>query len=258
MESLAPVDTLASLMTWDPFCAQEGVQSLQSAEHFHHLSRIVHDLRLHLEELDLPYTLTSDLLIRNIPLKPGVAPDVALWPGHLDLVGARCGSLELSAELCPALILEVVSAHTADADADTKHEIYRLAGVAEYWLYDPDAYAGGEPLCGWQLTDMRYMPIRGRTRAVSGMEAMLYASAVLQTDWGLTADAELRLRDPQREDWYRMTPAALRQLRAQVEQERTRAAQAETRAEQAETRAAQAEAENARLRAMLQAQTDKD
>ncbi len=45
---LAPTDSLASLMTEDPFCAQEGVKTLQSAEHFHHLSRVVNDLCLHL------------------------------------------------------------------------------------------------------------------------------------------------------------------------------------------------------------------
>ncbi len=264
METLAPVDTLTSQMTWDPFCAQEGVQTLQSSEHFYRLARITHDVRLHLEEQGLPYTLASDLLIRHIPLKPGVAPDVALWPDHLDLEGTRtqCGSLELSAELYPALILEVVSAHTAEADADIKYEIYRRAGITEYWLYDPDAHAGGEPLCGWRLVDTAYIPIRGRM----GTEAVVrYPSAVLQTDWGLTTDAELRLWDSQQADWYRTTPAALRQLRAWTQQAKIRLRQEQDRAEQVEirlrqerTRAEQAEAENARLRALLQAQADRD
>ena len=187
MEILAPPDSLASLMTVDPFCAQEGVQTLQSSTHFNRLLRVVSDLRLHLEESRLPYTLSSDLLIRNIPLKEGVAPDVALWPESLDLEGEEeYGSVELSADLCPALILEVVSENTHEADAVTKHEIYRLAGIEEYWLYDPKAYAGREPLRGWRLEDMEYVPILGGEPEASGEEVTRYSSAVLQTDWGLT------------------------------------------------------------------------
>ncbi len=263
--TLVPPDTLAATMTWDPFCAQEGVKTLQSSTHFHHLLRIVCDLQLHLKESGLPYSLASDLLIRNIPLKEGVSPDVALWPGHLDLEGEEYRSLVLSADLYPALILEVVSEHTRDADADTKHKIYRLAGIAEYWLYDPATYAGSEPLCGWRLADSTYMPILGQEHAVDGAWVTRYPSTVLQTDWGLTADATLRLWDPQREDWYRTTAAALSQTRARAEQaeiraqrEWTRAEQAETRAQQEQARAEQAEAENVRLRALLQTRADPD
>ncbi len=275
MELLAPThmtDSLAASMTWDPFCAQEGVQTLQSSTHFHYLLRVVGNLQLHLAESGLPYVLASDLLIRNIPLKDGVSPDVALWPSHLDLERKKYGSLELAPDLRPALILEIVSEHTSEADAVTKHEIYRLAGITEYWLYDPEVYAGTEPLCGWQLVDRTYRSIPGRASAEAGTEVLRYASEVLQTDWGLTADGVLQLWDPQQNDWYQMTPAGLRQIRAQAEweraqaeQERTRAAQAETRAVQAETRAAQAEthaaqvaAENVRLRAMLQNLMDQD
>ncbi len=242
METLAPPDTLAAQMTWDPFCAQEGMQTLQSAEHFDHLSRIIPDLRLHLAESGLSYTLTHDLLIQNIPLKEGVAPDVALWPGPRAQLGAKCGSLELSADWCPALILEVVSENTSDADADTKHEIYRLAGVAEYWLYDPDAYASSEPLCGWQLEAGEYVPIPGREHAVHGGSVTLYASAVLETAWGLAPDRELRLWDPQRNDWYETTPKAFQQERTRADQAEARTQQERTRADQERIRADQAEA----------------
>ena len=273
MEILAPPDSLASLMTVDPFCAQEGVQTLQSSTHFNRLLRVVSDLRLHLEGSRLPYTLSSDLLIRNIPLKEGVAPDVALWPESLDLEGEEeYGSVELSADLCPALILEVVSENTHEADAVTKHEIYRLAGIEEYWLYDPRAYAGREPLRGWRLEDMEYVPILGGEPEASGEEVTRYSSAVLQTDWGLTGAGGLRLWDPQQQDWYRTTPAALRQTKALLRQTRMRLQQTEThlqqtetrlqqertRAEQAEARSLRDAAEIARLRAMLHEQADKD
>ena len=171
--------------------------------------RIVCDLQLHLEQSSLPYALASDLLIRNIPLREGVSPDVALWPGHLALETEEYRSLVLAADLCPALILEVVSDNTSAADADIKPEIYRRAGIGEYWLYDPTAYAGDAPLCSWQLVGTEYVQIPGQT-----------------------ADAALRLWDPQRENWYRTTAAALRQLQDHVEQARTRAEQAETRLQQ--------------------------
>ncbi len=266
MEILAPPDSLASLMTVDPFCAQEGVQTLQSSTHFNRLLRVVSDLRLHLEESGLPYTLSSDLLIRNIPLKEGVAPDVALWPASLDLEGEEeYGSVELSTDLCPVLILEVVSENTHEADAVIKHDIYRLVGIEEYWLYDPGAHAGEEPLRGWRLEDMEYMPILGGEPEESDEEVTRYPSAVLQTDWGLTRAGGLRLWDPQQQDWYRTTPAALRQTKALLQQTETRLQQTETRlqqertrAEQAEARALQDAAEIARLRAMLHEQADKD
>lgn len=258
MEILAPTDNLASLMTWDPFCAQEGVKTLQSAEHAYYLARIVGDLQLHLETQELPYTLTSDLLIRNVPLKEGVAPDVALWPGHRDLVGEKCGSLTLSADLCPALILEVVSERTWEADADTKYEIYRLAGIGEYWLYDPEEYAGGDPLCGWQLVEGTYMPIRAQEQEDSGEAVTRYPSTVLQTDWSVTADKALRLWNPRQRAWYQMTPAGLRESWAQTEQARAQAEQERARAEQAEARSRQAAAEIARLRTLLDMQADQN
>ncbi len=90
MELPVPSDCLMSLVTWDPFCAQEAVQILQAAEPACGLDRIGDDLQLRLQEQALPCTLTHDLLSRNIPLKARVAPDVVLWSGHLDPVGKQC------------------------------------------------------------------------------------------------------------------------------------------------------------------------
>ena len=224
--------------------------------------RIVCDLQLHLEQSSLPYTLASDLLIRNIPLREGVSPDVALWPGHLALETEEYRSLVLAADLCPALILEVVSDNTPAADADIKPEIYRRAGIGEYWLYDPAAYAGDAPLCGWQLVGTEYVQIPGQTQAVGNEWVTRYPSAVLQTDWGLTADAALRLWDPQRENWYRTTAAALRQLQDHVEQAEARAEQAETRLQQERDHTQQQEhllqQEIQRLHALLEERAGRD
>ena len=264
MERLAQRDSLAALMTEDPFCAQEGVQTLQSRLHYERLTQIAGDLRLHLHRQALPYALTSDLLIRNVPLREGVSPDIALWPRAVVRPRVNYRSMVLTAEQCPVLVLEVVSESTVEADWTIKPEIYRLAGIGEYWLYDPEGYADGPPLQGWYLAGQVYVPIAGQSGRVADTPVVLYPSARLDTAWGLEQDTELRLRNPVTADWYRMTPETLdageaRADRAETraDRERTRADRERTRADQAETRADQAEAENARLRALLQAQANR-
>ena len=40
----------------------------------------------------------------------------------------------------PDLVIEILSASTADVDRGYKQHLYALHGVSEYWLIDPDAY----------------------------------------------------------------------------------------------------------------------
>ncbi len=264
MDTLTPAEVLAPWYTDDPFCAQEGVKTLESNVHHENLLRVENDLRLHLQACHLPYTLTSDLLIRNIPLQEGVSPDIALWPGRDVLQeGVEYGSLRLSADFRPALILEIVSESTHEADAVIKHDIYRLAAIPEYWLYDPMGHAGGPPLCGWQLVGPEYVPVPAHCAPVAGVGVPLYPSRVLDTAWGLEDGSVLRLRDPHRDGWYRMDPERLQQVEERAEQAEERVEQAEIRAEQAEERARRAEvqtdqyrAEIARLRALLDQRAD--
>jgi len=257
MEMLAREEILASLMTEDPFCAREDVKTLESKLHHEQLAQIEQDLRLHLHRRDLPCVLTSDLLIRNVPLRESLAPDIAIWPDQQALASeVDYKSLVLSEELCPALVLEVTSESTAAADRDVKYEIYQLAGIAEYWLYDPLGYAGGPPFQGWRLTSGVYVPIVGQVGSVAGTETLLYASTVLGTSWGLEHDTELRLRDPVQADWYRLTPEALDQAEAQVRQERVRAEQAEAQVRRERVRAEQAEAQIQQERTRRQQQED--
>ncbi len=143
---------------------------------------------MHLQERDLPCVLTSDLLIRNVPLQKGLAPKVDYK------------SAALSAALCPVLVLEVVSESTVEADREIKYEIYRLARISEYWLYDLMGYVGGPPFQGWRLTGTDYEPIAGGLGTVAGAEVVLYPSVVLDTAWGLEHGTELRLWDPVREE----------------------------------------------------------
>ena len=261
MEMFAQRETLASLMTEDPFCTREGVQTLESTGHHARLAQAENDLQLHLRRQELPLMLTSDLLIRNVPLREGVAPDIALWPRHMLDPEQNYRSLVLSEELCPALVLEVTSESTVEADREIKHEIYRLAGIAEYWLHDPMGCAGGPPLLGWRLIGNAYVPIAEQRGVVAGQEVQLYPSAVLDTAWGLD-DTELRLRDPVRADWYRMTPEAFEQAETRAQQAETRVEQAEAQIQQERIRAQQQEnlwqQEKQRLYALLGDRADRD
>ena len=256
---MATLDTLertAAVAPWyteDPFCAIEGVKTLESNVHHARLLQCEEDLRLHLTAQELPYTLTSDLLIRNVPLKEGVSPDIAIWPGK-DLLEAdvEYGSLELTETLRPALILEIASGSTYEADRDTKYDIYCLAGIAEYWLYDPMGHTGGPPFLGWQLAGTDYAPIAGQPGTVAGQDVILYDSLVLGTAWGLAEGTALRLLDPTKSDWYHMTPEALLQAEERAAQAQAQTQQAEEWAQQAraQTQQAQAQAQQAEERAV--------
>ena len=247
MATLDILERTAAVAPWyteDPFCAIEGVKTLESNVHHARLLQCEEDLRLHLTAQELPYTLTSDLLIRNVPLKEGVSPDIAIWPGK-DLLEAdvEYGSLELTETLRPALILEIASGSTYEADRDTKYDIYCLAGIAEYWLYDPMGHTGGPPFLGWQLAGTDYAPIAGQPGTVAGQDVILYDSLVLGTAWGLAEGTALRLLDPNKNDWYHMTPEALLQTEERAAQAQAQTQQAQAQAQQAEEWAAQARAQ---------------
>ena len=127
--------------------------------------------------------MVSDLLIRNIPRKERMAPEVLLLSGRLDLVADNIRYLDLSVD--SDLILEMVSETTYEADAVIKYDIYRLAGIGEYWLYNPNGVAKEPSLQGWQLKDPEYKPVQGRTGTMAGKKTTVYPSAVLETDWRL-------------------------------------------------------------------------
>ena len=130
--------------------------------------------------------------------------------------------------------MEVASDKTHEADAETKPQVYALAQVTEYWLYDPSGYTGLAPLCGWRLVQGIHEEICPVNAEVAGERIMLFASEVLGTQWGVCTGPELRLRNPAVPDaWYQADAAAL--------------LQAEARAHQAEAKARQALQEQARI-----------
>jgi Uma2 family endonuclease len=154
----------------------------------------------------------------------------------------------------PSAVFEVTSRSTRREDLRTKRELYARLGVAEYFLYDPEAEYLRPPLQGFQLVGATYLPM-------TPDEAGTLRSQQLKLDLRLDADGLLQLYNISAGTRLLRLPehrAALEQAYARAEWAETRAAVADSRAEHsaeqaalAEERAALAERENERLRAEL-------
>ncbi|VVM08101.1 Uma2 family endonuclease [Methylacidimicrobium tartarophylax] len=66
----------------------------------------------------------------------GVVPDLCFLPN--DQLGRWRGKANVQEGVIPALAAEMLSASTRSIDLKDKVEIYREAGVAEYWIFDLD------------------------------------------------------------------------------------------------------------------------
>ena len=131
----------------------------------------------------------------------------------------------------PCVVFEITSASTIKEDRGPKREVYAQLGVAEYFLFDPEAEALDPPLEGYRLRQTHYRRI---TPARDG--------SLLCRELGLRASVEgrhsLRLRDA-------TTGIPLLTPEEQAEQY-------EQRAEQERQRADALTEEVARLRAELE------
>ena len=72
-----------------------------------------------------------------------------LRPDRRHLLGER------SIDGSPDLVIEIVSEDDPDHDYVTKFREYEAAGVAEYWIADPQ----NKHLSGWHLVDATYQPL---------------------------------------------------------------------------------------------------
>lgn len=87
----------------------------------------------------------------------------------------------------PVLVVEVLSPSTRARDLRRKKELYRRAGVASYWVVDPDDEVA---LTAWQLRDGHYRAVA----AIAGDETWEAAEP-----FGVTlVPAGLRLWEPRR------------------------------------------------------------
>jgi Uma2 family endonuclease len=66
--------------------------------------------------------------------REGVVPDLCYIPN--DQLGSWDNDANVQEGVIPALVVEILSPSTARIDLVDKVEIYRMAGVREYWIFD--------------------------------------------------------------------------------------------------------------------------
>ena len=143
----------------------------------------------------------------------------------------------------PNLVIEVTSESTRDEDLEDKLAIYRdEIGVAEYFLFDPQAEYLNPVLQGHRLSRGRYTPIVPVAGRLPSKEVGLH----------LEADgSRLRFYDPAGKRWLPTPQEALEQKDAVVSQSETALAQSEAARRQAEAELAQSEAARRQAEAEL-------
>ena len=156
----------------------------------------------------------------------------------------------------PAFVMEIASDSTWRNDGADKRAIYAEIGVTEYWRFDPTGEFFSPALIGERLVDGVYQPIEVEADADGILRGY---SDVLMLDICILPGLELRLYDPEREEWllnYDEEQAARQAAELQA-QAAERDAQMERDARQAAELQAQAE-RDARQAAELQAQAERD
>jgi hypothetical protein len=110
----------------------------------------------------VPWQALSQIMVRGFPRRDGprlaAYPDVAIYAHPVDQTR---GSLALTVDGPPALIIEVLSEETYDGDLDLeegKGYCYAHAGVREYLMLDPTGGYLPEQGRGWRLVEGVYRP----------------------------------------------------------------------------------------------------
>jgi Uma2 family endonuclease len=138
---------------------------VQGTFHFELVTALYTQLKLHFQPF-ADVLVSGDLkVLWGIPGLPNPGPDLAVFRGVLDKNKPRDSFDVVEEGLGPSLVVEVVSTTRTEywtADHVDKVEIYRQAGVPEYFLIDPPTSqtAGTFGLSGYRLDN------RGRYREV--------------------------------------------------------------------------------------------
>lgn len=96
------------------------------------------------------------------------APDLAVIFGVQP--GPRDNYKIWQEKAVPAVIFEITSPKTRQADQDTKKSLYEQLGVQEYWLFDPRAEWIPGHLQGYCLDGETYQPIANGQSQVLGLQ----------------------------------------------------------------------------------------
>jgi Uma2 family endonuclease len=95
----------------------------------------------------------SDLRVRTAPFDVTLADDSVVQP---DLLVARATDIDAHGlAAAPLLAVEVLSPATRLVDLHLKRARYAEAGVASYWVIDPDATS----LVAWELREAVYVEV---------------------------------------------------------------------------------------------------
>ena len=156
----------------------------------------------------------------------------------------------------PAFVMEIASDSTWRHDGGAKRAIYAEIGVTEYWRFDPTGECFSPALTGERLVDGVYQPVD----VVEDDDGILRGySDVLMLDICVLPDLEMRLYDPELEEWllnYDEEQAARQAAELQAQAAELQAQAAALQA-QVERDARQAAEERIRqLEALLRAQDD--
>jgi Uma2 family endonuclease len=94
-----------------------------------------------------------DLLVLMAPLDVVLSDETGVQPDLL--VAPRSDFTERSLPVAPMLVVEILSSSTRLIDLDLKRARYERAGVASYWVVDPDELR----LVAWELRDGVYLQV---------------------------------------------------------------------------------------------------
>ena len=194
----------------------------------------VHALRARYADREDIYVGGNMLLYYRMNLPEfSVAPDVFV------VIGARGNHKRRSwftwrEGAAPAFVMEIASDSTWRHDGADKRAIYAEIGVTEYWRFDPTGECFSPALIGERLVDGEYQPIDVAEDADGILRG--YSDA-LMLDLCALPDLELRLYDPEREEWllnYDEERAARQAAELQAQTERDARQAAEERIRQLE------------------------
>ncbi len=199
-------------VTTDPYYVKEDV----------HLSPTTHRHQVFLEQAKANFgrflalvgrseSVSQEVLIKHLPEVPeaphprdSVAPDLALWPAHVEL-GAPEG-LSWARHGPPRLVVEALSESNKEKDLEDNPRLYDAMGVEEYWVCDPEAMT-------WVAVYQREGD--GPLAEVDWKgKASLY-SPVLQTEVRVDAEAGLQSRDPDTGEWIELIASVRQEGRAE-------------------------------------------
>ena len=166
-------------------------------------------------------------------------PEACVAPDVYAVIGARGNHKRRSwftwrEGAVPAFVLEVASESTWRYDAAGKRAIYAEIGVTEYWRFDPTGECFSPALIGERLVDGAYQPIE----VAYDKDGILRGhSDVLGLDLCALPNLDLRLYDPERDEWlldYSEEQAARQAAELQAQTERDARQAAELRIRQLE------------------------